>query len=161
MRIGALILALILLLSGLGAARADEPWIVYGQSTIPYNGSVDNPAANAAGVIGQASLPYTVPPGYFLTIEAWGVEAYATAGLVGMFPWLGPPPATNAKALHTNMANTESHETLGARYRLPPGTIVNIRIMNTENPAQVVGWYISGTLTPIDPPPDPTPCTCP
>jgi hypothetical protein len=128
---------------------ADEPWVAYGQTLVPYNTAVDNPPANAAGAIGEVSLPYTVPEGFYLEITSFGVEAYNTAGLVGIFPWIGPKPATNAKALHTVMANDHYEESTGLRYRFPPGAIINIRIMCTENPAQVVGWQVTGRLIAI------------
>lgn len=129
-----------------------QPWVAYGQVTVPFNTSVTNPTCNRAGVRGEVSLPYVVPEGFELILEAFGIEAYGITGLVGMFPWLGELPAANAKALHTCMANTESHESVGARYHLPAGTKLNATIMCTENPAQVVGFYLSGTLVPTGAP---------
>lgn len=147
-----LLIAVAFFLGLASPALADEPWIAYGQALVPYNSRADNPPATKAGALGEVSLPYTVPEGYYLDITAFGVEAYNITGAVGLFPWLGPPPAANHKALHTAMCNDMTCETTGARYRLKPGTIVNISIMCTENPAQLVGWYISGTLIPIGQP---------
>lgn len=168
-----LLIAAAIFVSLASPALADEPWVAYGQTLVPYNAAVDNPTANAAGAIGEVSLPYTVPVGYFLEITGFGIEAYNTAGLVGIFPWIGAAPATNGKALHTVMANDHYEESTGLRYRFPAGTIINARLMNTETPAQVVGWQITGRLIAVEAPPapepdpvpvpvpEPEPCNCP
>ena len=53
-----------------------EPWIAYGQQRGPSNAAVDNPPTNSNGVIGEVSLPYTVPVGKKLILTSWGIEAY-------------------------------------------------------------------------------------
>ncbi len=134
------------------------PWIVYGQTAPMYNGAVNNPPPSVNGLIGEvAALPYTVPAGKVLIIEAYGIEAYATVvqGLV-LVPYLGAtPPPNNAVFLHSVYADNASNETTGVRFHLPAGTVLNVRIMSNENPSQVVGWYVRGCLVDAVPPVDP------
>jgi hypothetical protein len=125
-----------------------DPWIVYGQAAVPYNQAVDNPTPNVNGLRGEvASLPYCVPEGKELVIEAYGLESYSGVanGLV-IVPWIGDMPATNAKCLHSVFSDNASNETVGVRFHVPAGKKVNVRIMCAENPSQVVGWYMRGTL---------------
>jgi hypothetical protein len=49
-----------------------EPWIAYGQQRGPSNAAVDNPPTNSNGVIGEVSLPYTVPVGKKLILTSLG-----------------------------------------------------------------------------------------
>lgn len=130
-----------------------EPWIAYGQTQPIVNGAIDNPAVNCNGLRGECKgLPYVVPAGRELVIEAFGLEAYGNipGGLV-MMPWLGDGPPTNAKGLHSVFSDNQTNETIGARYHLPAGTKFNIRIMSNEQLPAIVGWYVSGKL--IEAPP--------
>lgn len=129
------------------------PWISYGQSYVPFNTGIDNPPANTKGALGEVQLPYVVPDGKVLVLAAFGVEAYADeAGLQGtdkglvIVPWIGNGPPTNADCLHSVYAGDGFNESVGARYHLPTGTKLNVRLMCAENPAQVIGWYLSGHL---------------
>jgi hypothetical protein len=140
--------AILVFISANVAHGACAPWTVYGQTSPVYNGAVDNPPANVNGLIGEASLPYTVPDGKVLVITAYGLEAYAQVanGLV-LAPYLGAtPPKTNGVFLHSVYANDASNETVGVRFHIPAGKVLNVRLMSNENPAQVVGWYIAGEL---------------
>lgn len=127
-------------------ANAAE-WIVYGQTSIPSQGSVNNPMPNAAGVVGEVvSLPYTVPAGFELRLMAYGIEAYNRPGTAVIFPWLGAAPATNAKALMSVGAHGITQEIIGAVFHLPAGTIVNFMLLNGQDATQVYAWYAFGEL---------------
>jgi hypothetical protein len=125
-----------------------EPWIAYGQ-TLPVKGAaVDNPQTNCNGLRGEVTaLPYTVPADKELVLEAYGLESYGNVpgGLV-LVPWIGNPPATNAQCLHSVFSDNQSNETIGVRFHIPAGKKLNVRIMCNEDIAQVVGWYLRGTL---------------
>jgi hypothetical protein len=138
----------------------DEPWIVYGQTLVPTGTAVDNPTPSENGALGEvASLPFVVPQGKKLTIEAYGVEAYADeAGMTGpdkglvIVPWIGSelnadPLQANRQCLMSCYSSSQSNEILGARFTFPAGKVINVRIMCAENPAQVVGWYMRGALS--------------
>lgn len=123
-----------------------EPWIVYGQTTAT-TAPIDNPAPNSNGILGEVtSLPYTVPANKKLVLTAWGIEAHGNvAGCMVLFPWIGTG-ITNAKCLHSCLADNAFNETLGAEYHIPAGKILNFRMLCTETPGNVVGWYASGKL---------------
>lgn len=129
----------------------DQPWIAYGQTQPIYGAAVDNPTTNCNGLRGECeALPYCVPEGHELVIEAYGLESYGNvAGGLVFVPWIGDGLATNAKCLHSVFSDNQSNETVGVRFHVPAGKKVNVRIMCNENPAQVVGWYMRGTLVPV------------
>lgn len=123
-------------------------WIAYGQTTVPFQTAADNPPCNANGLVGECtSLPYTVPAGKVLLLDSYGIEAYATAvGGMVLVPWIGEAPATNAKCLMSCYSDNSSNEIVGGRYAIPAGKKLNLRIMCSENPPSVCGWYMSGRL---------------
>ena len=125
-----------------------DNWIVYGQTTIPSNSTVDNPAPNVNGLIGErSSLPFTVPAGKVLIIEAYGMESYENlAGGAALIPWIGAAPITNAKCLHTCYAGNASNEVIGADWAIPAGKVFNVRLTNAETAQAAYGWYVSGKL---------------
>jgi hypothetical protein len=129
-----------------------NPWIAYGQCAPIFGAAVDNPTCNLTGCRGEVQLPYTVPEGFELVLEAYGLESYSgvSNGLV-LVPWLGEPPALNPACLHSVFSDNASNETTGVRFHIPAGKKVNARIMCMENPAQVVGWYMRGTLVEVPP----------
>ena len=123
------------------------PWICYGQRAGPSNAAIDNPTANSNGVIGEVTLPYTVPVGFVLVLKGWGIEAYESiAGSFVLVPWIGDAPATNAKCLHSVLASTQSNSASGFEYHIPAGTKLNARIMCSEAGNPVAGWWMSGCL---------------
>ena len=129
------------------------PWALYGQTTLAANQGIDNPAPNAAGVLGEVpALPYVVPDGRTLVLDGWGIESYDASGLGFIFPWLGPPPIANAKALPTVSASRETNSIARLGFYLPAGTILNVRIVSGLNiNGAVFGWYLSGHLEDIPP----------
>lgn len=147
-RIAVWLLAIVVA-SATPALAQGAPWIVYGQTAPVCQGGINNPKPNVNGLVGEVSaLPYTVPTGKTLVITGYGLEAYANVpyGLV-LAPYLGPtPPASNAAFLHSVYADNASNETVGVEFHLPAGTIFNLRLMSSECPAQVVGWYVKGRL---------------
>jgi len=121
------------------------PWVVYSQTSIAAGSSIDNPAPNVNGLVGEvATLPYTVPAGYDLDLETWGVEAYNVANTIVLFPWIGPPPASNPASLPSagSWAGTRQ---LAGNFRLPAGKVLNFRLQNAQVTA-VVAWFASGCL---------------
>lgn len=124
-----------------------EPWICYGQQAGPSNAAIDNPPANLNGILGEVTLPYTVPAGQTLVLNGWGIEAYETiAGSFVLVPWIGDLPATNAKCLHSVLASADSNSTTGFEYHIPAGKKLNARIMCSEAGNPVAGWWMSGFL---------------
>jgi hypothetical protein len=130
-----------------GCATGAAPWIVYSQTTISSGTSIDNPVPNVNGLIGEvATLPYTVPVGFVLDLQTWGLEGYNTANTVVLFPWLGLPPASNPASLPSAGSWAGTHQ-LAGNFRLPAGKVLNFRLQN----AQVTGvyaWFASGCLIP-------------
>lgn len=125
------------------------PWIVYGQTMPVCNGDINNPTPNVNGLVGEvAALPYTVPDGTELIIDAYGIESYATAtGGVVLAPYIGPtPPIPNNAFLHSVYSNDQSNETTGVEFHIPAGKVFNIRLMSSECPSSVTGWYVKGHL---------------
>lgn len=126
-----------------------QPWSCYGQQTGPSGSYIDNPTANQNNLLGEALLPYTVPAGLTLVLTGWGIEAYETiSGSFVLVPWIGNPPATNAKCLHSVLSSAQSNFSTGFFYYLPEGTILNARIMCSEAGNPVAGWWIGGYLIP-------------
>jgi hypothetical protein len=124
-----------------------HPWIVYGQQAGPSNASIDNPVCNQNGIIGEATLPYTVPEGKRLVVTGWGIEAYGNiAGDFVLVPWIGEAPATNAKCLHSVLASNASNASTGFEYHIPAGKVFNVRIMCSEANDPVAGWWVNGRL---------------
>lgn len=133
-----------------------EPWIAHSQSVIaPAGGYTDNPAPRNLGLVGTVtSLPYTVPAGKKLIIKYIALE-----GIWGhaIWPWIGDPPFTAAKALSTFVAPTVkggSGTYSGTRqwtptYVIPAGSKFNItqQVFDQPSPGSwVYGWEVSGEL---------------
>jgi len=136
----------LVMIFGLTRLAAADPWYVYGQTPLPLGVAIDNPAPNSNGLIGEVdSLPYTVPPGCTLTINAYGIESYVPS--VGLFIWLGLGSASNDNALMTVLGNWGTAEIIGSRFVIPSGEIVNIRIMNgSPRNGWTHAWYLNGDL---------------
>ena len=147
-RLGAAVVAALALMAA--PAVADD-WVVYGQSTVPH--SVVDPNPNAAGVVGEIrDLPYIVPWGSCLTITAFGIEGYYGPGTAVLFLWLGSVYGPgNSRALMSVGSHAGTNEIIGFHPRLRGGTIVHVQLLNGQVPAQVIAWYVRGTL-------DYTPC---
>lgn len=133
-----------------------DEWCVYGQEKFKDTAGnnvdrVDNPKCITAGVCGeQATLPFTVPEGFVLQVEAYGVEAYDQAGTVVLFPWLGPVMLpNNQSALHSCGSSSGSNECLGFRPLLPAKTVFNVTLLNGESVKQTCSWYVRGKLLPV------------
>ena len=123
-----------------------EPWIVYGQTQTAAGTNIDNPAANSNGLRGESSLPYTVPIGKELVVEAYGIEGYPNpTGGVALIPFIGNAPSKQTD-LFTCYANTSTNEVTGIRYYIPAGLTFNIRITQNESPGPVTAWYVRGKL---------------
>lgn len=143
--------AMLLLLVGwpsVASAQTASPWIVYGQTAPICQGGITNPVPSSNGLIGEvAALPYTVPDGKVLVVEAYGLEAYGNVpgGLV-LVPYIGATPPTLQQFLHSVFSDNASNETVGVEFRLPAGKVFNLLLMSNECPAQVVGWYVKGKL---------------
>lgn len=142
------VLLLLLSVPSIASAQASEPWIAYAQTAPVCQGGINNPVTNLNGLIGEVTLPYTVPDGKELVIEAYGLEAYGNVpgGLV-LAPYIGAtPPTTNAVFLHSVFSDNATNEAIGVEFHLPAGKVFNVRLMSNECPAQVVGWYVKGHL---------------
>lgn len=125
------------------------PWIIYGQTAPICQGGINNPTPSTNGLTGEVTaLPYTVPAGKELVIDAYGLESYGNvAGGLVLVPYLGAsPPTVNSAFLHSVYAFSESVETTGVEFHLPAGKVFNLLLMSNECPAQVVGWYVKGHL---------------
>lgn len=124
-----------------------SPWICYGQQAGPSNSAIDNPTTNSNGIIGEVSLPYTVPAGKKLIVTGWGIEAYeSVAGSFVLVPWIGTGSPTNNMCLHSVLSSTQSNYSTGFEYHIPAGKVFNARIMCSEANNPVAGWWISGRL---------------
>ena len=158
-----LILASLMLLA-CNVARADscedygysvqKPWVVYGQTLINAYQSATNPSPNVNGILGEVpSLPYTVPEGSVLVLEALGIEPLWGAA---MMPFIGTTGATAGNALATaqgqvvpstsGVGNTQLWS--GYKYMLPAGTVLNLFISTANAPSNgyIYGWYMGGKL---------------
>lgn len=126
------------------------PWIVYSQTTMPAQGSVNNPAPNVNGLNGEVtSLPYTVPTGYNLVLTGWGFEGLNTPFGV-CIPWIGTGAVTNAKCLASVGPSRASYYATGMIWSIPAGKVVNVYLLNGTNEANVVcSWFVQGYLEPI------------
>lgn len=130
---------------------AGMPWIVYGQTAIPINSSVTNPAPNVNGLLGEvAALPYVVPVGRQLILTAWGIEGNRDPFSV-LFPWIGEPPATNAKALMSAGSMAGMGVLSGVRFVIPESKKVNVNLINGSAYPMVHGWFVQGELVALAP----------
>ncbi len=123
------------------------PFIVYGQTALPANGSLTNPPVNVNGLNGEiTSLPYVVPCGYNLILTGWGFE-----GLKAPFgvcvPWIGTAPATNAKCLASIGTGPGSYYVTNMYWSIPAEKILNVLLINGTTQANVVcAWFMQGYL---------------
>lgn len=123
-----------------------SPWVVYGQTAIPAYGALDNPAPNLNGLLGEVTLPYTVPAGKILVLTGWGFEGLPTAFGV-CIPWIGSGPITNAKCLPSVGPALASYYITGTNFQVPAGKIVNVRLLNgTSGNNFVCAWMMQGYL---------------
>lgn len=128
-----------------------SPWIVYGQTEIPVNSSVSNPTPNTNGLVGEvATLPYLVPDGHRLVLTGWGIEGNRDPFSV-LFPWIGEPPATNAKALMSAGSMAGMGVFTGVRFVVPAGKKVNVHLINGSAYPMVHGWFVQGELVMLTP----------
>lgn len=147
-----ILIALVLLVASFSAANA-EPWVITGQTSIPANTGVDNPTPANTGALGAVTaLPYTVPAGCTLLIDAYGMEGYDAAGISVLFIWTGAPdPATSQWRIDHGAASVAadsgSQEITGQKLYFPEGTVINVRLINgTTMNNTVFGWYVNGDL---------------
>lgn len=121
-------------------------WTAYGQTVVPPGVSLDNPTTNLAGVIGEVTLPYTVPFGQILTLTNWGIEG-RRSDFAAIFPWVGATLTSNGQTLPTVTAFTATNQLLGT-WALPANTLVNVRLVagNQMVPGTVLGWWVQGSL---------------
>jgi hypothetical protein len=129
-----------------------SPWIITGQTKIVVNTGLDNPVPADTGAVGAVkSLPYTVPGGCALTINAYGMEGYNRTGVSVLFLWTGDPSnaSTDWRIAHGTAsvaAGAGSQEVVGQRLVFPAGTIINVRLINGTTESWVFGWYVNGDL---------------
>jgi hypothetical protein len=129
-------------------------WIVYGTLVLSPFTNTDNPPLNHCGLVGEvAKLPYTVPAGYNLVIEAMQVEGPApdsnSLSQFGMNLWIGEYPATNDKGVASCTTGGGSAQLNGMRFVIPAGKKVNLRMMNNTNYPWANGFYVQGHLEKI------------
>lgn len=148
---------LLILLSSLfiaTAAVADsaEPWVISGQTNIAAGTSIDNPTPANSGAVGAvASLPYVVPTGKRVCINAYGMEGYDASGIAVLFMWTGNPPVVTGQwridhGLPSVAADGGSQEITGMNFCFDEGTYLNVRLINGSTYGGVYGWYVTGTI---------------
>lgn len=136
-----------------------QPWIAYGQTPLPPDTYVYNPATLTAGLVGEQVLPYTVPEGKVLVLTRVSIESHWGSA---MWLWTGVAPFTWPKALETFKAeermdpSTNSMPTVEWHVMkfLQADTILNVALMSQNQPtvapwaggAYRQGWEISGFL---------------
>lgn len=145
---------LTLLLSLASPVRA-EPWIAHAQTTVASGATVYNPATFTGGLVGEHSLPYTVPYGKVLRVKRITVECLWSAAII---PYMGDGTMDFFKSLDTfacggmYMTPNANHllptMTWETDYAIPAGKQFNMRISTTWAPSNdwVYGWSISGEL---------------
>lgn len=136
------------------------PWIAVGQTQLAAGIGIDDPAPNYIPAIAGSvqALPFLVPEGKKLILEAWGMESYDAAGVCVNVPWVESPgdpgcPAAPADAayrkprcLHSVASDSGSHETLGCQVEIGAGAKLHGRLINGSSYAGVYGWYMKGRL---------------
>lgn len=145
------------------AQTAKSPWVCYGQTKVGNTSADDwiqNPKPNTNGLVGECgNLPYTVPAGYELHLEAYGVEGYPAApdgsvnGCIVIVPMIGSSwnGTDNSQALHSVNAGAGAgtRSTSGLSYVLPTGMTLTV-VLETgcgdTTDGYVYGWFLSGHL---------------
>jgi hypothetical protein len=121
------------------------PWVAYGSTLLPPGQRVDNPPTFANGVLGESSLPYTVPTGQHLVITSWGIEG-TPGGDNALIPWIGSPPIMNEKCLPTCRV-VDGTAQIDGSWTIPAGKVVNVSLVYTGSPyTWLVAWWIQGYL---------------
>lgn len=153
-----LCLAILLGLTGVIPAVAGcGPWIARNETLFVNNQYLTNPQTASVGLLGEASLPYSVPTGKKLVIDHLAIEAIWGAA---MWPWVGAGTfgvnTTSAQVLDTftsRVPATATGESVGTyqwtpHYELPAGLIFNLTMRNFNAPSEgwVYGWEVSGEL---------------
>lgn len=130
------------------------PWMTYGQSLLPPDTLVINPATLSAGLMGEQSFPYTVPTGKVLVIDRVAIESHWGSG---MWLWTGSTPFTWEKALETYKAEERLDPSLNSmptvewfptKY-VPAGVTINVALVSQNQPNSTTwrqGWEVSGRL---------------
>lgn len=147
-----ILFALTLLLATPASA---EPWSAQGQDYIPGNlDSAETQLGNLTGaLIGEATLPYTVPQGKTLILKCWGIEMYGSAsGNVVIFPYFGwgttPEYRMDNGGLSvTATAGSGTNFKCGMNLHVRSGETVQFRLLRSGTaPNRVYGWAASGEL---------------
>lgn len=127
-----------------------EDFISYGQTTMPANAGIDNPAANMNGLIGEVQFPYVVPAEKQLILTGWGFEGLNKAFGV-CIPWIGEMPVSNEKCLASVGPSQASYYVTGMRWVIPAGKKLNVRLLNGTDVNNVVcAWFVQGYLESIN-----------
>lgn len=145
------------------------PWLVHAQNTLPYPPNAQppqgvfmvNPPCDQCGASGEVTqLPYTVPPGKILTIDAMHLEALWGAALIVMIGHYVPNPygGIPGKSMPTFSAGTSpnignwnsllpSVQWTGLGWEFGALSEINVRLSATiPGPGIVYGWDVSGWL---------------
>lgn len=121
-----------------------------GQTLVPANTAVDNPAPSVTGAIGEiAAGPIIVPPGLIYTVRAYGVEGYDGTGHNVLFLFTGTiytPAGRIATGLPSASADGTSFEFTGLNFPYGAGTVINWHLINGTATADTIGWYICGDI---------------
>ncbi|WNV09945.1 hypothetical protein [Tardiphaga sp. 709] len=139
-----------------------DPWIAYGQTGIVSGGVKLNPPTNMSnGLLGEVSLPYTVPVGKVLVLKKIEFEPLWGMALI---PYFGDSTSTTEMTPPTLAGNTYSSgsspstapaanmrsASFDCEYHVPAGLKVNVRIAAGYNPgpgeAWLYGWAMTGEL---------------
>lgn len=132
-----------------------EPWVCYGQTKVAGQGTVFDPKPNAVGLRGECeALPFTVPEGCDLWLEAYGIESYPQAGSIVIVPFIGGPSdlqhagQVNEHSMHSVAASGgRSSQASGLRYCVPAGKVLHVMLQSAQPGTLIYGWFLSGWLT--------------
>ncbi|MGM4987430.1 hypothetical protein [Tardiphaga sp. 841_E9_N1_2] len=140
-----------------------DPWIAYAQTKLAANSVKLNPDTHSTGLVGEVTLPYTVPAGKVLRLKRLGIEPLWGAAMI---PYIGDSTSTTEAVPTTICLKTYSSggtrsTTLSVEnllpsinwdcdYFIPAGKKLNLRLAAGANPgpgdAWIYGWAMSGEL---------------
>lgn len=151
--------------SALAQTTPVTPFVCHGQSVIPYPSGATpgqqqlvNPTTASAGLLGEcAGLPYTVPSGYTLVINAMQLEGVFGSSLIlyangakGAPPTFSAMPtlSTGATADYNwNASPVPSNQFTNLNWQFPAGSLIQMYLSsNVPSAGVAVGWGISGYL---------------
>lgn len=128
------------------------PFVISGQTNIGSSSSIDNPVPANSGAEGQVtSLPYTVPEGKKVCINAYSMEGYDSSGIAVLFIFTGTANPMTAQhridhGLPSVAAKNGSSQLTDMNFCFGPGTVINVRLINGSGYGGVYGWHVTGTI---------------